>query len=251
MTHCIERPLVDSHFRGELRPGNERRMRAHLSECASCKAHYRRRQILAEVDPGAPSPEDRLARGLGLEVAPLGPSRLFWPMLASALAVAAALVFVLRSPQDDGFHARGSIPPSASARSASTVGVYRVSDRTLLSASGAVRRDDELAFSYDNVAGQPYVMIFGVDEGGRVYWFYPAWTDESENPMAVKTDPGRTTVALPEAIKHPFQGARLTIHGLFLDTPLTVRDVEAALRDRRLDGMQGAHDQTTTFEVIR
>jgi hypothetical protein len=95
------------------------------------------------------------------------------------------------------------------------------------------------------------MMIFGVDEGDRVYWFYPAWTDESENPMAVKTDPGRGTVALPEAIKHPFQGSKLTVHGLFLETPQTVRDVEAALRDHRLDGMPGAVDQKTTFEVTR
>jgi hypothetical protein len=128
-----------------------------------------------------------------------------------------------------------------------------VSDRTLLSADSSVglKRDDELAFSYDNASHKPYVMIFGVDEGGRVYWFYPAWTDESENPMAVKTDPNRISQQLPEAIKHRYAGSRLTVHGLFLDQPLTVRDVEAALRDHRLAGMQGALDQTTTFEVTR
>jgi hypothetical protein len=242
MTTCIERALVDSHFRGEISPNDERRMRSHLTDCAPCKSHYRRRQILAQLDPEAPSPEERLARGLELGAKP---SKLLWPMLVSALACAAALIFVLRAPTDDGFRARGSIDAS------STISVYRVSDRTLLSTSGSFRRDDELAFTYDNASHKPYMMIFGVDEGDRVYWFYPAWTDESENPMAVKTDPGRGTVALPEAIKHPFQGSKLTVHGLFLETPQTVRDVEAALRDHRLDGMPGAVDQKTTFEVTR
>jgi hypothetical protein len=246
MTTCIERALVDSHFQGEISPKDERRMRSHLTDCITCKSHYRRRQILAQLDPEAPSPEARLAKGLDLHAKP---SKLLWPMLASALACAAALILVLRAPSDDGFHARGSLNPAPS--SESTISVFRVSDRTVLSTSGSFRRDDELAFTYDNASHKPYVMIFGVDEGDRVYWFYPAWTDESENPTAVKTDPGRMTVALPEAIKHPFQGSTLTVHGLFLDTPRTVRDVEAALRDHQLDGMQGALDRTTTFEVLK
>jgi hypothetical protein len=246
MTTCIERALVDSHFRGEISAKDERRMRSHLTDCGTCQSHYRRRQILAQLDPEAPTPEERLAKGLGLGAER---SKLLWPMLVSALACAAALVFVLRAPSDDGFRARGSLNSSASTES--TISVYRVSDRTVLSTSGSFHRDDELAFTYDNTSHEPYVMIFGVDEHDRVYWFYPAWTDESENPMAVKTDPGRVTVALPEAIKHPFEGSKLTVHGLFLDTPRTVRDVEAALRDHQLGGMPGAIDRTTTFEVLK
>lgn len=174
MSTCIERALVDSHFRGDISANDERRMREHLTDCAACRAHYRRRQLLAELDPEAPSPEARLAKGLGLSIdAPAGdagPSRLFWPMIASAVAVAAALVVVLRSPSDDGFRARGSLSP-ADATIISSIAVYRVSDRTLLSTSGAFRSDDELAFSYDNASQRPYVMIFGVDESDRVYWF--------------------------------------------------------------------------------
>lgn len=258
MSTCIERALIDAHFRGDISSKDERRLREHLTDCSACQAHYRRRQILAQLDPEAPAPEERLAKGLGLtyeadrENEEQESSKLLWPMIASALAVAAALIFVLRSPHDDGFRSRGSIGTTeAIGQAASTISVYRVSDRTLLSTSGSFRRDDELAFSYDNASHKPYVMIFGVDEKGRVYWFYPAWTDESENPMALKTDPEATSVALPEAIKHRFQGSNLTVHGLFLENPLTVRDVEAALRDHRLSTMQGAVDRTTTFEVLK
>lgn len=254
MTTCIQRSLVDTHFRGEISPKDERRMREHLGECAACKSHYRKRQLLAKMDPEAASPEDRLAKGLGFTTERTEQKRgslVSWPMVVSALAVAAALVFVLRSPRDEGFHARGPSTLNTDAASESSIGIYRVSDRKPLSSGSSFRRDDELAFSYANTSHKPYVMIFGVDEGDRVYWFYPAWTDESENPMAVKTDPVQVSAVFPEAIKHGFQGSKLTIHGLFLDDPQTVRDVEAALRDRRLRGMQGAIDQTTSFEVTR
>lgn len=252
MTTCTERDLIDAHFGGDVTVSDERCMRAHITDCAFCKAHYRKRQIFASLDPEAPSLEERLARGLGLanRERKRGLDKLPLPALTSILAVAAVLFFVVRSPNDDGFRSRGSVAMADT----STISVYRVSDRTLLSATNTLNQDDELAFSYDNASRKPYLMIFGVDEDGRVYWFYPAWTDESENPMAVKTDPGRVLEQLPEAIKHPFAGSHLTVHGLFLDNPLTVRDVEAALRDKRLDRTRaavGGIDQTTTFEVIR
>lgn len=253
MSTCIERALVDAHFRGAITPTAERRLRAHVTDCAACKKHYRRHQLLASLDPEASSPEDRLARGLGFS-APAAPQRRLSKHLAlaaSALALAALLFFVVRSPEpkDDGFTARGSVAASTSATP--SVSVYRVRDRTLLSATTSIEHDDELAFAYANPTHKPYLMIFGVDETGRVYWFYPAWNAEAENPMAFKMDPAHVTQQLPEAIRHPFAGARLTIHGLFLDAPLTVRDVEAALRAHRLDGMPGAVDHTTTFEVTR
>lgn len=242
--NCIEQALIDSHFRGAIAPTDERRMRAHVSDCETCRAHYRRRQIFASLDPAALSPEERLGRGLGFGKPA---RRLAFPAVAALLAVAAVLFFVIR-PHDDGFTARGNVLPLQS-----SISVYRVGDRTLLSASGAVRRDDELAFSYRNDSKKPYVMIFGVDEKGAVYWFYPAWTNESENPTALKTDPAQTTVQLPEAIKHPFAGKQLNIHGVFLDQPLTVREVEADLRKNQGSSLgsviPGAIDTVRMFEV--
>ena len=247
MNTCIERSLVDSHFRGEISPPDERRMRAHITDCASCKSHYRKRQLLSKIDPEAMIAEARIGSGLGLNETK--PRRMAWPMVVSALALAAVLLLVLRpkAPVDDGFRARGPITAST----VPTISVMKVSDRALLSASGSIRANDELAFTYDNPSHKPYLMIFGVDEAGRVYWFYPAWTNESENPTAVKTDPDRTVATLPEAIKHPLGGAKLTVHGLFLDQPLTVREVEALLHGPTLTAIPQAVDQNFTFEVLR
>jgi hypothetical protein len=241
--NCIERALIDSHFRGSIAPGDERRMRTHVTDCDACKVHYRKRQILAQLDPEAPSPEDRIAKAL---FATPARRRVPWPLIAGIVAAAAILLLFVR-PKDDGFTPRGSV----TSLPAEGIGVYRVQDHALVSTTNSLRADDELAFSYENPQHKPYLMIFGVDEGGRVYWFYPAWTNESENPSAVKTDPGAVTRRLPEAIKHPFAGSKLTIHGLFLDEPLTVREAEKALFENQLSGLNGAVDQQKTFEVAR
>lgn len=238
--NCIEEALIDSHFQGAISPADERRMRTHVTDCESCRTRYRRRQIFASLDPNALSAEERIGRGLGFTK----PARRFaLPVVAAALALAAVLFLVVR-PHDDGFIPRGNVLPQQS------VSVYRVGDHTLLSASGSLRHDDELAFSYVNDKKKPYVMIFGVDEKGQVYWFYPGWTAESENPIALKTDPDHTTVQLTDAIKHPLSGSKLTIHGLFLDQPLTVRDVESAIARNQLNtGIPGAIDTAQMFEV--
>ena len=228
-------------------------MRVHVTNCAACKSHYRRRQILAELDPEALPAEERHRLA---DLGSVKPERrvLAFPAAALAIvAIAAVLFFVIRPAPEkgDGFHARGAGGDSGtmSNPTTSTIAVYRVGDHTLLSANGFVRRDDELAFSYTNGAHKPYVMIFGVDERGEVYWFYPAWTSAADNPKALATDREHATVELKEAIKHPLAGERLTIHGLFLDEPRTVRDVEAALHEHHLDGMPGAVDMASMFEV--
>src|SRR4029079_4255923 len=56
------RVLIDAHFRGEVPPGGERRMRLHLVDCADCRAYYDRHLRLALVDPQAALPaNERLA----------------------------------------------------------------------------------------------------------------------------------------------------------------------------------------------
>ncbi|MBX3234088.1 MAG: zf-HC2 domain-containing protein [Labilithrix sp.] len=249
---CADRTLVDAHFAGTIAPREERRMRAHLDGCDTCRARYRKRQILGQIDPQALVAEERVARGLGLR----RPRVSKLPLVAAALAFAALLFFVVRpAPKDDGFTARGSVTgttaPSTPA-STSTIAVYRANadSGAVVLASGPIGAGDELAFSYDNASDKAYLMIFGVDDGGRVYWFYPAWTSETDNPMSIAIEPGKRK-ELPDAVRHPIMGERLTIHGLFLDTPQTVRDVEAALRDRRLDALPGAVDHVTMFEVGR
>ncbi len=252
MTHCTERTLVDAHFAGTIAPDDEHVMRDHLVACERCRARYRKRQLLAKMDPDAPSAEDRIGRALGL-VAPAGARQeearvrpLFPPKLAPALgvilAVAALTFLVVRPREGDGFHSRGSLTMKEE-----PITVLQIQEDRAVQTGGSLRRDDELAFTYRNVDGKPYLMIFGVDEAGRVYWFHPGWTDEREDPKAAKIPTDRGQHELREAVRHRFTGQRLEIHALFLDAPLGVREVERALAERRT--VDGGTDHVVSFTM--
>jgi hypothetical protein len=147
---------------------------------------------------------------------------------ATLLAAAAALLLWVHGSEPTGFTARGSIP----AAPASRVFVYdvRLGQPPAL-ASGSVGQRDELAFAYENGAAKNRLMIFGVDDHHHVYWFYPAWTSGAENPVAIPIEADDRRHELPEAVRHDFDGTKLEIHSVFLDTPVTVREVEALVRE--------------------
>lgn len=76
-------------------------------------------------------------------------------------------------------------------------------------------------------------MIFGVDDHGHVYWYYPAWVAEQEDPGSVRVDTTPGLHPLREAIAHDLDGRTLEIHALFSSIPRTVKAVERALEGRR------------------
>jgi hypothetical protein len=229
---CAEQRLVDAHFAGIIDPSEERTMRAHVVVCEACRRRYRRQLLVARLDPSAPSLEDRLARGLGFAPATSGSTvgarvRKLVPLVA-AVAMAAAVLLVLR-PRPREPMARGT----PAALTTEPLSIYRVDERGAAElASGVVGRGDELAFAYRNLDDRPYLMVFALGEGGRVYWFHPAWSDERDRPAAVPIARDRLVHELPEAIRHRPTGDRLEVHALFLNEALTVQDVEAALRAR-------------------
>jgi len=146
---------------------------------------------------------------------------------ALVLALAACLLLFFRAPEEsDGFSARGVVTPTAIDE---RVAIYRVpSGGAPVRAGDTIFQGDELAFAYENPEGKPYLMIFAVDERDRVYWFHPAWTDEAADPSAIAIEPG--SHELREAVRHRFEGSRIDIHAVFLDKPLTVRQMESQLR---------------------
>jgi hypothetical protein len=97
----------------------------------------------------------------------------------------------------------------------------------------SIGRSDSLAFAYTNRAGWPYLLVFGVDEHGHVFWYHPAWKDEKTAPRAVSIEPGAERHELPDATVHALDGQRLRVVGLFTRTPLSTRDVEARLAASR------------------
>ena len=122
-------------------------------------------------------------------------------------------------------------------------------------AGSVMHAGESLAFAYANPAelGAGYLLVFGRDAGGRVYWFWPAWSDAADNPASLPiqaTPAGAPPVELTEAVRQPLPTGPLTIVGLFTPRPLHVRQVEEAVAGG-LGGLQAfpGHIWTETLEV--
>lgn len=260
---CPEQHKVDSHFARSISVADERSMREHLPGCASCRKRYERQLLLEQLDPAAAGPGPRLAHGLGLELAGSSPpanvrllSRPQIGAIAGALALAACIALLYRSPKTDvdtsGFAARGG-----ATQDATEVTVYRgasTANAIAVRAGASIQKGDELAFAYANPGGKRYLMIFGVDEHRHVYWYYPAWNDPAATPSSVPIEPTAVARPLPDAVRHGLDGTSLVVHAVFTDKPLDVHTVERLVgeaRDERVvEGREpGAVERSIRFRV--
>jgi hypothetical protein len=221
------RPLVDAHFAGTISPRGERSLRDHLPTCAACRGYYERHLVLASLDPRSLRPEDRMAIGLGFS--PRRVADRAWTTIGAAAAAAAIALAVLPGRAPAEFTARGAPSPASPSFFA-----YRIGPDARLNAQGStIRANDDLAFAYANPGGVRRLLVYGVDEHRHVYWYYPAWSDPTDDPHAIGLDRSETLRELPEAIRHGIDGVRLTIHAVFLDEDVSVREVERWLADPR------------------
>jgi hypothetical protein len=248
MNDCTMRAHVDWHFAGTILPRAERTMREHLSTCDSCRDLYRRHLLLARLDPRALPAEERIARGLGLRVRPRA---VVMRLGVVAAAAAAAALLVMVHPRGDGFSARGNV--GALAEPTSRVFAYDVdADKPPSIARDTLRSGHELAFAYENRAAKRWLVIFGVDEHGHVYWFHPGWSREDEDPVAIAVEVDDQRHELPEAIRQRFDGTHLEIRSLFVDQPISVREVEALLRQHPRGPLpiRGAVESSLSLTVV-
>ncbi len=249
---CPMKHLVDEHFAGRIHPDRERALRAHLPWCKTCTDYYERRLVLERLDPAGRGPFERLAKGLGIPTHERRSPRLR-VLVPAAMAAGLALFLLLPAvgrllaPRGDAtMHPRGSMPSAAVDR----IWIYRPAPGDEEQpVSGMIDREDGLAFKYST--SHQYLMIFAKDETGRVYWYYPEWTDPGANPIAVDVTPGPGVVALPDVIRHDYRGTSLRLHALFLDSPLDVRAVESALAEGRLDALVAAHRGSHQVVTLR
>jgi hypothetical protein len=216
---------VDRHFAGELSSKEERELRAHVPGCAGCQHRYRRQLLWARFAPQPLSPQERIARGLGLgsrTATPVWRSPRTW---GPVLAVAAALTLLVSWPRQPEFQARGSA--SAVERE---FWAYRVRAGKPAPLGDSVAVDDELAFAYfvpKQASDAKFLLVFAVDEHQHVYWYHPAWTDPKASPRAVAVSEGRHE--LPEAIAHDFDCQQVTLYAVFASSAVSVAEVEAAI----------------------
>ena len=246
--------LIDDHFAGRIRLDGEREMRAHLPGCEPCRDYYDRQVLLAEVDPRVAGAQERLALGLGLSERKT--LRLFpaVPALAAVAMAAVALVALwpLLESGEPEFRPRGEGPPTVPAM----LLVYQVpaGEKPRL-ATDTIGANDELAFAYENRDGKQHLLVFGVDDRQRIYWYHPAWTDAATNPQAVAIAAGPERRELPEAVAHRLEGRSLQLYGIFTDQPLGVQDVERMFRarERATDPLpiRDAIQQSLMFRISR
>ena len=159
---CHEHSLIDAHFRGRVSQAQEQAMREHLLHCDDCRAYYKRRLLLADLDPKGLDSRTRLSRGLGVS------NRSYLLKSLALVAVASAvLVFMVIwyqntvTTENDGFAARGDSVPGEATR----LWIYRVPpSKPAVLADDEIDVEDELAFAYENVEGKKYLLVFGIDE---------------------------------------------------------------------------------------
>lgn len=249
MTECLMSALVDAHFAGSIDEARERKLRAHLNDCDRCRERYKRRLLLAKLDPHALGASERIGRPLGLRTSRSSSRPSILIGVVAVAAAAAIALFVASKPTDEGFAARGSITETAPGG----VQVFRAQPGGAPTpVEGSIRRGDELAFSYENRTGRPHLLVFGVDEHGHVFWYHPAWTNPAQDPAAIPALTDGRRHELKEAISHSLDGDKLEIHTLFSDRALTVKEVERIVAGRPAPlalSVPGATDYRVSFTV--
>jgi hypothetical protein len=247
---------IDAHFARAISSAEERELRLHLPECATCRLYYERHLLIEKLDPAAEASgaEARIAAGLGLGLDRRRATAHY------ALAAAVALVLALGLPslrsriaqtppattgaapspptvpaqptEESDLAARGV----ATANASSHLLVYRFrSNHGAELVEQAIGRNDELAFAYANPERFDRVLIFGVDEHRHVYWYHPVWSKQREDPSGVTIAAGPEVHELPEAVRQPLDGHTLHVIALFTREPLSVKTVERMLRTGEMD----------------
>jgi hypothetical protein len=230
--HQQTRADIDAHFAARIDRAAEERMREHLADCEECTAYYDQHALFAELDPKAPSREQRLLSALGVE--PTRERRAPAWAFGGGLAVAAcALLLILVIPREEsptaGFTPRGEAKADLILRRVDGPGPRPVAQ--------AIPAQAELAFGYVNPNGRKRLLVFGVDEHQHVYWYHPTWTDAAQSPRAVPIDKGETPLELKAATRHDLDGERLKLYAVFTDEAPTVQEVERQLADKGVDDL--------------
>jgi hypothetical protein len=227
---CALSKLVDLHFEGRIAPHAERRLRRHLDACESCRMHYERWRVLAEIDPAVPSRRERLAIGLGLRP----PRRAGVPvrgLLLAAAVVGGCLVLVWAHRSS----VPGAIgPPIPAPSSEAEFAVYSVgrdgARSSLLHAEAEIAPNQPLAFAYAKAAGTRHLMIFGVDERRRVVWYHPAAAESSENAPLLPITHGELLHELSDAFSQTLEEGALRFFAVFTNRDdLRASEVESAV----------------------
>jgi hypothetical protein len=159
---------------------------------------------------------------------------------AFAVAACVTLVFTLwprltpTAEEPSAFHARSGAGQNNNQWV--SIEVFRAIDHGYERVKGSIKADDALAFSYINRNNPAFrfLMIFAVDPSGRVFWYYPSYTDSDANPLSTPIRPAKGPVALADQVQHDLGSGSLRLFAVFSMSALKVRTIEdAAVRALR------------------
>jgi hypothetical protein len=241
---CISPKNLALYLVGEVTRSQSEEIEEHLSLCGVCRKELESlRDMTGRIGKPAGRGEERdhlpdIRRRIEKGDLAIRRKSRKWPVIASAcvllVALAALVFFLLRSGEpDDEFRVKSDLPPATEQDRWVGIQAFSVGDSGTPAALRDVhKKSDYLVFSYTNLGESPYdfMMIFAVDERGRVYWFHPAYTQAGEDPVSVKISRGAERVELREKVRHEYPEGRLWIYGLFTNEPMKVSSIEKMLK---------------------
>jgi hypothetical protein len=236
MMHFLQRSRIDRYFVRGLSPRAEQAMRQHVARCARCRRRYEANLAAEAALPGgALLAEQRLWQGItGAASAPdtaRASLRARRFMLAGAFSAATLVAVVWFSPwrerQPGGLVERGSHEDEALHRTPS-LQIFRRGEASVPEpVRDTIHGGDALMFAYSN-PGRRYrfLMVFGVDDHRRIFWYYPAYERDVDAPRAIAIQAERLGVELGDAVTHALVEGGLRVYGLFLEDSATVSAIE-------------------------
>jgi predicted anti-sigma-YlaC factor YlaD len=258
---------IDKLFLDGLAPWRFRRLRAHLTDCARCRAYYDKVALVWRAmgeNAVPPQVRDALADDLIRNLEGKRP-RPRWPRLLAAAAGAAALAVGVQlsglparlfgRPSGE-FQVRGTAAARARGVRAFCLGVDASHETVVRGAAPSVRAgapakdgvgrhaapsrlrcglDDSLQFAYTLGEGPAeQLLLWGRDPDGALHWYAPA---AGEGLQALTS--GVVDEPLPASVRlrvHHRPG-EVTVHALFTERPLSRAQVESAADPAGLAGV--------------
>jgi hypothetical protein len=231
--------LLERSFLGELDAAGLRQLHDHLAGCEACRATYDRqvaveRRLEAGSGPLPTAHLDLLGEAVLARVksVPAASPARWWRWLLP-VPLAAAALFLLARPGDDGFQARAGAHKSLEGLRAFCIGQTSGEPRILaavsLGAEGPLRcgSGDSLQFSYTTAEKPVHLAIVSLPEtGGGPALIYTAGDATLAVAAGVVDEPLPFSTRL--AARHP-PGKRI-LFALFFLQPKSAGEIEATAR---------------------
>ncbi len=234
---CVSEKDLFGYVAGTLSPEFHQEVQKHFTECRSCAHAFGELSSISGLLASDPDEfKDSAFADDVITLVRLGRAKssqelvarnwLWWfTPAASALAVVLLLVLWMQpSLVRNEFQTRGA---KENPDRWVSIKVFRSTGSGYQPAGKSMASGDALAFTYENRSDDyGFLMVFAVDANGEVYWYFPAFTRQSDNPQSVAIRSGAGQVQLPYEVRHDFPPGKMRLFAVFTKDPLRVKEIE-------------------------